>query len=218
MYKTSKIAFSLATTSLGFLINITSASAAIIKFDLGFFDGNNTQVGAGQFSYDDNTSTCFETSFGGDCNSSDEYKKYDTILVENALTDFSAVIDGENWNGYYGHWWSDETSGQLPGEQSVSRYGIDISNNRWFFGDPYFGERAMIMDISESSNTFGTGSCLQQILPENGGEPIMGSGFWQATKVEANPSPIETETVPEPSTVLGFLIAVGLVGYSKRSR
>lgn len=215
MNKTSKIAFTIATTGLGFLINITSASAAIIKFDLGFFDGNNTQVGTGQFSYDDEITTCFETSFGGDCNSSDEYGKYDTILVENALTDFSAVIDGESWNGPYGHWWSDETSGQLPGEQSVSRYGIWIGNNRWFFGDPFFGLESLVMEINESSNTFGTGSWYQQITPENGGEPIMGSGFWQATKVEANPSPTETEKILEPSTVPGVLIAVSLVYYFK---
>ena len=217
MQKTAKIALSLAITglSIGFGRNMPT-SAATINFELSFFDDNQAKVGSGEFSYDDEITTCFETSFAGVCDPSYEYFGFDIILVENALTSFSATIKGENWGDYYGHWWSNEVSGQSSGYQAVSRYGIDIWENRWFFGDPYFGERVMIMDINESSNTFGAGSWYQQILPGTGDPPIMASGTWQAVRIEAEQSPIET--VPEPFPLNGALLALGLAYYSKRKQ
>ncbi|MDJ0648739.1 MAG: hypothetical protein QNJ60_08535 [Xenococcaceae cyanobacterium MO_188.B19] len=221
MSKVPKIALSFAIAALNVLINGTmAASAATIKFELSFFDDNNHQVGSGEFSYDDRITTCFETSWGGDCNSPYEDFAIDVISVQNVLTDFSATVGGENWNSYYGYWWSDETSEQLPGYQSFSRYGIDIQKNIWFFGDLLFAERTLEMKINQSSNTFGTGSWQQYLATEiseyNEDGFIITSGSWEAAKVTIEPQSLPTKIVPEPSTFPGALFIMGFACYVKR--
>lgn len=225
MYKVSKLSQYLTLTGLGILISaVAPVTAATITFDLEFFEDSGTQVGDGEFSYDDEASTCFELSFAGDCSrepSEDPNDFNDVFFVENALTDFSATINGEDWSGAYGHWWSDDESGQLPGEQSASRYGISINDSRWFFGDSFFGEGDMIMDFTQSSDTYGEGNWLQNVVPSGGGEPFAGSGTWQATRVgtESEPSvpaPSPSEAVPEPSTIFSALIAMVLGYFSRR--
>lgn len=224
MYKITKLSQYIAFTGLGILASAIPVSAATITFDLDFFDDSGTQVGDGEFSYDDEASTCFEFSIAGDCSREpleDPNDYNDVFFVENALTDFSATINGEDWSGAYGHWWGDDESGQLPGEQSISRYGIFINDNRWFFGDGDFGERQFVMDFTQSSDTYGEGDWLQEVVSSGGGDPFAGSGTWQATRVgiESEPSvpaPSPSEAVPEPSTIFGALVAMVFGYFCKR--
>ena len=228
MSKITQLSQYIAFTGLGILASAIPVSAAAITFDLDFFDDNGTQVGDGEFSYDDEASTCFELSFAGDCSrepSEDPNDYNDVFFVENALTDFSATINGEDWSGAYGHWWSDDESGQISGEQSASRSDIFINDNRWFFGDSFFGEGEMIMDFTQSSDNSGEGSWLQEVVPPGGGDPFAGSGTWQATRVGtvseplSEPSvsaPSSSEAVPEPSTIFGALVALVFGYFSRR--
>lgn len=234
MYKITKLSQYIAFTGLGILASAIPVSAATITFDLDFFDDSGTEVGDGEFSYDDEASTCFELSVAGDCSREpledpDDFN--DVFFVENALTDFSATIDGEDWSGAYGRWWSDDESGQLPGEQSASRYGISIGENSWFFGDDDFGTRQFVMDSTQSSDTYGEGNWLQEVVPSGGGDPFAGLGTWQATRVGtvsepsvsapsvSEPSvsePSVSEAVPEPSTIFGALVALVFGYFSRR--
>ena len=224
MSKITKLSQYIAFTGLGILASAIPVSAATITFDLDFFDDSGTQVGNGEFNYDDEALTCFEYSEVGDCSREpledpDDYN--DVFFVENTLTDFSATINGEDWSGAYGHWWSDDKSGQLPGEQSASRYGISIGENSWFFGDVEPGIRQFVMDFTQSSDTSGEGSWLQEVVPSGGGNPFAGSGTWQATRVgtvsePSVPAPSPSEAVPESSTIFGALVAMVFGYLSKR--
>lgn len=147
----------------------------------------------------------------------DEFFGVETIFVQNTLTDFSATIDGFDWDGGFPNWWGDEASGQAPGHQSSSRTNISIQENGWFFGDPFMGERQMTMDIDEFSDTFGQGSWGQSVVLNTGF--IEGSGTWQAVRVETtNPQVPPTEAVPEPSTISSILMAMGLAYASRKKQ
>jgi hypothetical protein len=227
VFKINKFSQYIAFTGIGILASAIPVSAANITFDLDFFNDSGTEVGDGEFSYDDEALTCFEYSEVGDCSrepsedpDDDDYYN-DVFYVENALTNFSATINGEDWSGGYGHWWSDDESGQLPGEQSASRYGISIGENRWFFGDVDFGTRQFVMDFTQSSDTSGEGNWLQNVVPPGGGDPFAGSGTWQATRVGTEsessvPAPSPSEAVPESSTIFGALAAMVFGYLSKR--
>ena len=227
VHKITKLSQYIAFTGLGILASAIPVSAATITFDLDFFDDSGTEVGDGEFSYDDEALTCIEFSEAGDCSREpsedpDDYNYYnDVFYVENALTDFSATINGEDWSEAYGYWWSDDETGQLPGEQSASRYGISINDNSWFFGDGSFGERQLSIDITQSSDTSGEGNWLQNVVPPGGGNPFAGSGTWQATRVGTGlepsvPAPSPSEAVPESSTIFAALVAMVFGYLSKR--
>ena len=220
----SKLSQYLTLTGLGILISTVPVTAATITFDLDFFDDGGTEVGDGQFSYDDETATCVELSPVGDCfqePSEDPNDFNDVFFVENALTNFSATINGEDWDLGYITWWGDDESGQLPGYQATSRYGIFINENRWFFGDGYFGERQLSIGITQFSDTSGEGSWNQDVVPPGGGNPFAGAGTWEATRVGTTPEPSipapSSEAVPEPSTVFGALVAM-IFGYFAKRR
>lgn len=219
MYKFSQLSQYLTLTGLGILISTVPVTAATITFDLDFFDDSGTEIGDGQFSYDDEASTCFESSVVGDCSREPSLNPNDfndVFFVENALTDFSATISGEDWSGAYGHWWSDDEIGQLSGEQISSRYGISLADNQWFFEEGDFGTEQFAMNFTQSSDTSGEGNWLQNVVPSGGGNPFAGAGTWQATRVGTAPEPSvpvpSSEAVPEPSTVFGALIAM-IFGY-----
>lgn len=214
----SKLSQYLTLTGLGILISAIPVTAATITFDLDFFDDGGTEVGDGQFSYDDEALTCVELSPVGDCFREpleDPNDFNDVFFVENALTDFSATINGEDWDLGYITWWGDDESGQLPGYQAPSRYGISIAENSWFFGDGDFGERQLSIDITQSSDIYGEGSWEQNVIPPGGGNPFAGAGTWQATRVGTAPEPsvpASSEAIPEPSTVFSTLVAI-IFGY-----
>lgn len=230
MSKISQLSQYLTLTGLGILISTVPVTAATITFDLDFFDDSGTQVGDGQFSYDDEeTLSCYQitNSFECDLQSTDilidEFGEIpEPTVISNALTDFSANIDGIDWDygDAYLTWWGDDSTGQQPGQISVSRNGSFAESNYWFFGDGFTGTEQFAMNFDSSSDTFGEGDWFQSIVPSVSGLPSENSGPWQATRVGTAPEPSVpapfSEAVPEPSTVFGALIAMIFGYFSQR--
>ena len=222
---------------------IAPASAATINFELSFFDDSNRRVGSGTFSYDDESSTCIEPDGGSNfCNPSNVFEDVTvTNILDNFEADISVSVPGNSinteWQDEYApYWWNDEEIGQNPGGTRRGRFGDSFTDNSWFFGDPFYltiGGEALFMDFDRSSNTFGSGSWDIEIFPnfENesifGSDPIFDSGTFEARLVEEtpepnqppiptpepNPEPDNPTSIPEPSNILGSLVAMSL-GYS----
>ncbi len=188
----------IAAASVAFsftLITAKPVQAATFSWNLDFFDDNNVQVGSGEFSYDPTTTTFVETT---------PTSLPEGFTVQNDLETFSANIRGENWGFEAGTTWWAEPS-RPPGQQRTSRSRPFVVENSWFFGDPFFGTRALNMDIDSASDTAGSGTWFQLIVPPGGGDPFRGAGTWKAT-LRSN-----VESVPESSSVLG-LLAIGTFG------
>lgn len=229
MFRISKLSQYLPLAGLSLLIGAIPVTAATVTFDLDFFDDSGAEVGDGQFSYDDEeTLTCLQITNSFDCfpessfeelsvqEISDLYMAPVTIL-NNVLTDFSANIYGIDWNESYETWWSDDETEQLPGQISVSRSGSFASFNSWFFGDPFLGTEQFLMNFDSSSDTFGEGTWFQSLVEPvfpNPDSPFETGGTWQATRVTSSPASA-SETVPEPSTIVGTLMAMVFVYLSQ---
>lgn len=225
----------IATTGL-LTLTASAASAAIIDFELDFFD-YDVLIGEGSFSYDDEEQlTCF------DINSEMDVKCYsesglteefgDLSLQEisdsltasydiftNIVTDFSAEIYGVSWNKIYPMWWADEESGQLPGKVSASgRDGAGILEGSWLFGfGSALGVEIFDMNFEQASKTFGKGNWFQDINNPPDVPISFTSGTFEARRVGTMPSePSDSTSVPEPSNVFGFLIALILGDRAKR--
>ena len=240
MYKVYRVALGIGIS----LSAIAPASAATVNFELTFFDGRNTQVGSGTFSFDDEVTTCVEPELNDgicypgaleeiDDENSPFYPNF-VIGVENALTDFDATLFDttyyeSNWSLERKTWWSDEESGQVPGYQSITRYGISIRDSQWFFGGTFPEDEQLVMKFESFSDTFGAGSWITSVAPFINGFPSSSTGTWEATIVdttpeplpsvpapEPNPEPNNPESVPEPIGVLGLLSAVCFSYFTKR--
>lgn len=230
VYKITKLSQYIAFTGLSILASaIIPVSAATITFDLDFFDDSGTEVGNGEFSYDDEeTLTCLQITDSFECGIEPTEEEIDIYgeptVISNALTDFSANIDGIDWNygDAYLTWWSDDSTGQPPGQISVSRNGSFPEDNYWFFGDGFFGIEQFYMDFDRSSDTFGEGNWGQSIVEPVSELPFADSGIWQATRVGTGsessvPAPSPSEAVPESSTIFGTLVAM-IFGYLSRRK
>lgn len=146
-------------------------------YSIKFFDSSNKVVGSGRFTTDSSSVICVETSFGGNCAMQDP--PIDIDFKKNPLTSFSAHVINANWGLDGNKWWA--APGQAPGEQSVSRYGIDMVNNRYFFGDRYFGMGALILDIASATDDSGNGTWSQHQIIDNTFQSA--SGTWSASIV-----------------------------------
>ncbi|MBE9039859.1 PEP-CTERM sorting domain-containing protein [Oscillatoriales cyanobacterium LEGE 11467] len=172
--------FAIATSTLAGLgvFSVPSARAAIVEFDLNFFE-NDVQVGFGEFSYDD--AQPLEETFldpggfpGVEITTEDGWFE---------LTSFSATIGDLSWGGgtfEATSWISEEPDSPLGGV-FFSRFGEPELRDWWVFGDPAFLP-VMVMFPDRTWSQTG----------ENGGESM--GGTWVA--VERAPS------VPEPTTTL----------------
>jgi hypothetical protein len=167
----------------GFHFSTLPIKAANIKhWKLHFFNDLGTQVGSGNFSYDLDTTTFIATDQGGD-----------GFFVQTELISFSANVLGITWD-------FDDRSGQLWWEPSsktakgtiFGRSGI-FEGDRWFFGDQFFGEEALV--LSDSS-----GGEWIQITDFS----TFDEGIWTA------------EQVPEPLTIFGTAMALGFGAMFKR--
>lgn len=234
MSKISQLSQYLTLTGLGILISTVPVTAATITFDLDFFDDSGTEIGDGQFSYDDEDTLtcvqitdsfdCFSESFFGDLSIQEISDLYmsPVTTISNTLTDFSASINGIDWDDGDANltWWGDDSTGQLPGQISASHSGSFAGDNSWFFGDGFRGTEQFAMNFDSSSDTSGEGNWLQNVVPSGGGNPFAGAGTWQATRVRTAPEPSvpapSSEAVPEPSTVFGVLIAMIFGYFSQR--
>ena len=217
MTKTAKIAFRLFLTGLLCLIPFTTpASAARLQFKLDFWDEESNLVGNGQFSYDDALSTCLTTSGGGVCEPNDPlYGLLDAIIVTNLLTNASATIAGKTWGLVGTSWWSDDDSGQISNSLFSVRGNYFMQENELLFQD--IRENVLTQTgflnlyIAESSDNQGAGNWQLSFFDLNSPNGFQSdSGTWQARPILANSS---AEKVPEPSNLIGRLIALGFASY-----
>ena len=223
---------SLSLLSVGsFIVDISPVSAATVKFEMDFIETGRsfpgigglddsfagTKVGSGEFSYDDEVETCVIADIFSTCIDPQEGQT-NLLFVNNAITDFNLDIYGANVNeediGGDAFWWSDGE--QLAGQQAVSRDGPSIETGRWSFGD--FVDGFLLMDFTESSDTFGQGTWQGfnlTSLGENGqpiATPSSAEGTWLARRVE------DSQSTPEPSAILGMLIVMSSSYYLKKHR
>ncbi len=218
MTKTPKIAFRLLLSGLLCLIPLaTPASAAILQFKGDFFDEERNLVGNGQFSYDDESLTCLELSPAGVCEPNDPlYGLLDAMLVTHLLTDASATLAGKTWGLVGTSWWSDDDSGQIANSLFTVRGSSFIRENELLFQDIWEDvlsqTGALNLYITESSDNQGTGNWQLGFINLNSPNGYQtDSGTWQARLRSADSS---AEKVPEPSALIGSLIALGFASSS----
>ena len=184
-------------------IAIQPAQAANTKeWKINFFNDLGELVGDGGFSYDLDTESYVPYYFCG--RFCDEYSGF---YVETGLDSFSANLPGYNWSlgdsaGYY--WWNEET--QAPNNASISRYGISLRDDSWFFGDPYFAEYFLTISGTQATGTWSHAlsyDFLNEDIDEGeegyfgGYYKVYASGTWVA------------KPVPEPATIFGLIAAFG---------
>ena len=222
MTKTPKIALNFFLTGLSFFISLTApASAALLNFQVNFLDENSNLVGNGQFSYDDESSTCLELSPAGVCEPNDPlFGLLDAMIVTNLLTDVSATVGGKTWGLGGTSWWSDDDSGQLASSLLSLRGNFSLRENNLFFQDiletPLTTTGSLNLSITQSSDSQGEGNWQLSFFDPNNPNGINSdSGTWQARQLLPEP-PSSSEKVPEPSTLIASLISIGLASYSQR--
>jgi hypothetical protein len=204
MFKLSHKLF-LTTLAIGFIplvlpsqwvFSLKSAQATqLYKGKIEFYGSDEaTLVGTGTFSFDTDDLTFVEEVPVPDPEPSDGF------YVNTALSSFSANVIEHHWSLGSKAWWLDGSI--KPGYQAVSRYGIYITPKTWFFGDPYFGEEALVMYFNSFSENDGSGTWHAEV----GFLSMEGHGTWKAT----------VKPVPEPLTILGTGAALGFGALFKR--
>ncbi|EAZ92496.1 PEP-CTERM sorting domain-containing protein [Crocosphaera chwakensis] len=196
----------LATTTvislIGGIVNINPSFAAIIGYNMKFFDNSDNQIGSGEFTYDADTITCIQTAAFGD--SCDQFNGRD---VKTELISFSANILGTEWrfNDRSGQLWWDENSNSVLG---AIPNGPDIFvDKQWFFGNQ-FSNRNFLSIEGQSGENSGT---WKQVLNFDVDNSL--NGKWTAMLKKSSPS--NHHIVPEPLTLLGTAIAIGFGTFFK---
>jgi|GEM_PF-5862025 len=177
------------------------------NFSLSFLDNSGQQVGYSQFSYADSGVTCVPTNTNPvACTSGSNPPGSNEIFVTHALTSFSTTIYGETLNilPNQWNWWADPTTSQQPGETlgDSSNISITFYTNEWYFhGTFLLAYPALDLKFSSASDTSGSGTWQlfgEAILPRSG--------------------TFTANALPEPSTILGSITAMGLGAALKRRR
>lgn len=191
----------LATSALlslaGGIFNINSVSAATIGYDLTFFDNLGDAIGFGEFAYNTDTTSCIqEFPVGLPC---DEMNGF---FVDTELTRFSANISGTQWEliDSAGQLWWDEPTSTV--KQAIGGRTEIFLQDRWFFGDNFFGEDILFMEGASG------GSWTKVLNTSNN----LG-GTWIAELRETT-SP-NNHVIPEPLTLLGTAVAIGFGTFFK---
>jgi len=185
------------------LFNIIPVEAATVFWDLNFYTKGGYPVGTGEFSYDD--SAPLEGRFPGGITNS--------VVVEASenwypLESFSANVYLLPWtladSGIQYASWS--PSGSNTGEP----HGIVFYRNNppfkrdfWYFGN-IGNSPNLVMYPSDAAISGGTPS-FSLSFPEGSTT----EGIWTATLRGG-------EAIPEGSTLLGSLMAIGILAYFKR--
>jgi hypothetical protein len=202
------------------LIMARSAEAAILSWSLSFTSGsNNSQVGAGAFSYDDEKVVVVRSPapyWDFYIADKDAPIRPDFIppfpglwtvtKYPNPIVSFVANLPERTWNIFTPSWWNPDAP-TLLGYLGCSRGSCGVSP-QWFAGSPLGmapGQFAMFGGtLGEDSNY--RGSFISAPVPSSPNSFV--SGTWTAT------------AVPEPTTVAGAVIfgAGCLIARKKRSR
>ena len=196
-----KVAFAMA----GIALSWTAASAkpviaASIFWDLDFFDNDGDNVGFGEFSYDPDTTTTFDIfpPLGG------------SVTVNTALESFEATILGIEQDVSLDKWWTPNDPVATRGITQF-RGGAGVSD-RWFSGDPFFGNGSFVME-GRSTETTGGGDWSLFFLDNSLDPPFFGAtGTWIATVRPA----VSPEPIPEPLTILASATAACTIPVLKR--
>jgi hypothetical protein len=181
--------------------------AATVVWDLAFFI-DDTQVGSGEFSYDD-SAPLEETFIGGGGS------KVEITASANwyRLESFSANINELLWTlkdssvAAFSPSWSPSKTGNFEGSEPYSivsnEQGTIEASPEWGFGSYFGGFPSMGM---LSSSLVGGETYFYSMDSEGSGV----AGTWTAT-------PRNSEAVPEGPTIFGSLMAIGILAYFKKA-
>ncbi|MDY6940586.1 MAG: PEP-CTERM sorting domain-containing protein [Cyanobacteriota bacterium] len=172
----------IATSTLASLslLVISPARAALVEFDLQFFDNNDVQVGFGEFSYDDGYPLERTFLFQG-------FPELEMTAEDGwfELTSFSATIEDLSWgledSAFTAtSWVASNFDNPLAGVSFARLAPLPMAEDFWIYGDPRFSP-VMVMFPNRT-----------WIQSGESGEPL--GGMWVAG--------FRPKVVPEPTTTL----------------
>jgi hypothetical protein len=206
-------------SAIGIAVSLAAFSsfpvkAATVFWDLAFFS-EGTQVGSGEFSYDD-SALVEKTFIGGGglsnaiaINASDNWYRLESLSAkvgDLSWTLADSPLDTPSWSPPETEAFPSGDSG--PRGVIYDRLGRPSAIPIWIFGN--------VRNVPNMTMFSPTGAATEadftQFDPE-GGSPL--SGTWTATQRGGGGG---SKTIPEDSTMLGALIAVGILACLKKAK